>query len=78
MFFYDFIIMWLSCDMTMTWQPHDNEVIEKHDTIQFNRWCDSEILSFSSKVWFIELAEVFGVKIMCIYDYISAPQKLHI
>ena len=28
---------------------------------------DPEILSFSSKVWFIELAEVFGVKIMCIF-----------
>ena len=40
--------------------------------------CDPDILSFSSKVWFIELAEVFGVKIMCIYVYISAPQKLHI
>ena len=43
--------------------------------------CDPEILSFTSKVWFIEfieLAEVFGVKIMCIYVYIFAPQKLHI
>ena len=40
--------------------------------------CDPEILSFLPKVWFIELAEVFGVKIMCIYMYISAPQKLHI
>ena len=39
---------------------------------------DPEILSFSSDVWFIELAEVFGVKVMCIYVYISAPQKLHI
>ena len=40
--------------------------------------CDPEILSFSSKVGFIKLAEVFGVKSMCIYVYISAPQKLHI
>ena len=46
--------------------------------IMWLSWCDPEILSFSSKVWFIELAEVFGVKIMCIYDYISALQKLHI
>ena len=40
--------------------------------------CDPEILSFLSKVWFIELAEVFGVKIMCIYMVISVSQKLHI
>ena len=33
---------------------------------------DPEILSFSPKVSFIELAEVFGVKIICIFLCLKA------
>ena len=37
--------------------------------------CDPEIILFTYEVWFIELAEVFQMKIMCIDVYISAPPK---
>ena len=35
--------------------------------------CVPEITHFTSEVCFIELAEGFQMKIMCIYGYISAP-----
>ena len=38
--------------------------------------CDPEIIRFTYEVRFIELAEEFQMKIMCINVYISEPQKI--